>query len=141
MPAKAGGGGGGGGGAGGGGPPANAALPPPVPPPPVAPKPAPQVGTLVERVLADVPYCYLLDKSNWAEFKRALNNCGYTWNLPDWIHTLVFQGKQYQEILEKKPEFKDFFQVPLLPQLEGKELAPDANQVFIDLLGFPKNLE
>ena len=72
-PAKAGGGGGGGGGAGGGGPPANAALPPPVPPPPVAPKPVPQVGTLVERVLADVPYCYLLDKSNWAEFKRALN--------------------------------------------------------------------
>ena len=121
-----------------GGPPANAnvANAPPLPPKPISH----HAGTVMERALVDVPFCYLLDKSNWTDFKRTLNNCGYTWNLPDWIHTLVFQGKQYQEILEKKPEFKDFFQVPMLPQLEGKELPPDANQVFIDLLGFPKNL-
>jgi len=88
----------------------------------------------------DVPFCYLLDKSNWTDFKRALNNCGYTWNLADWMHTVVHQGKQYQEIVSKRPEFTDFFQVPAFPQVEGKVLGPDAKQVFIDLLGFPKNM-
>ena len=123
-----------------GGPPANANV---VNAPPTLQPPKPishHVGTVMERALVDVPFCYLLDKSNWTDFKRALNNCGYTWNLADWMHTVVHQGKQYQEIVAKRPEFTDFFQVPAIPQVEGKVLGPDAKQVFIDLLGFPKNM-
>ena len=65
----------------------NVVLPPPVPvPPPAAvaavpvPKPTSVSGTY-ERNLVDIPYCYRVEKSAWTDFKRAINNAGYTWNL------------------------------------------------------------
>ena len=33
--------------------------------------------------LVDIPCVYLLERSSWPEFKRALNECGLTWNLPE----------------------------------------------------------
>src|SRR5512140_3245781 len=135
MPKKGNGGSGNSGGAGSGdnSPPAE---PPPQPiqqPPaaaqPTQPKGSSSLPTVVERILQDVPYCYLVDKSNWTDFKRTLNNCGYTWNLPDWMHTVVYQGKQYTKIASEKPDIKEFFQEPVF-QLEGKVLAPKANKEY-----------
>ena len=58
-----------------GGPPANAnvvnAPPTPLPPKPISHHAGPLIT--LERALVDVPFCYLLDKSNWTDFKR---NCG-----------------------------------------------------------------
>ena len=31
--------------------------------------------------LVDIPLSYLYDRSNWPEFKKALRECGFAWNL------------------------------------------------------------
>jgi len=117
-----------------------APLPPQPPPPPQPQKIVQQVGTLVERALVDVPYCYLMEKSSWTDFKRALNTCGFTWNLSDWMHTVVYQGKQYKDICDKRPDFAEYFVAPVPAPMEAKLMGPEANKAFINLLGFPKNM-
>ena len=44
-------------------------------------------------ILIDIPCFYLYDRSGWPDFKRALNECGLSWNLPDWMTTIVHYGK------------------------------------------------
>ena len=34
-----------------------------------------------DSLLIDIPYQYLVEKSQWSDFKRSLNMCGLTWNL------------------------------------------------------------
>ena len=48
-----------------------------------------------------IPVVYLLDRSNWVDFKRALNECAMTWNFPAWMTTIVYQGKEWQEMASK----------------------------------------
>jgi hypothetical protein len=104
--------------------------------PPAHFKPKKSQSSLPAHVLTDMPYCYLVERSTWSDFKRALNNCGLSWNLSDWMHTVVYKGKQYMEIASKKPDLDEYF-VPELPTGEdGKQI----NKSFIDLLGFPTTM-
>jgi len=64
--------------------------------------------------LVDIPLVYLLDRSQWTDFKRALNNCGLTWNLPDWMMTIVHKGPDWVKLAEtKKDELEEVFKAPL----------------------------
>jgi len=131
--------------------------PPPLPNPPVAIPAAPaavvagggvlpgviQSGSVpkygVGPALQDMPCVYLMDRSSWGDFKRALNNCGLSWNLPDWMHTVVYKGKKYLEIESQRPDLALFFPETNMV-VEGKAVAPDTNQGFMDMLGFPKTM-
>ena len=53
-------------------------IPPPLPKPPKS-----HVEAISSSTLIDIPCCYLYDRSSWAGFKKALNECGCTWNLPE----------------------------------------------------------
>ena len=100
----------------------------------------PKSVSLVNPSLQDMPYCYLLDRSSWSDFKRALTNCGLSWNLPDWMQTVVYKGKQYMDIITKKPELDLYFVPNNLITDEGKKVPVGINKEFIDLLGFPSNM-
>ena len=38
--------------------------------------------------LIDLPPVYLTEKSHWQDFKKAINECGLAWSLPDWMTTV-----------------------------------------------------
>ena len=76
----------------------------------VAPQQAAGVTQNVLGSLPDLPFQYLTDKSQWPDFKRSLNNCGYTWNISDWMSTIVFKGKDYND-LKTKGRFRFYFSI------------------------------
>jgi len=94
--------------------------------------------------LADIPFVYLLDRSQWTDFKRALNNCGLTWNIPDWMMTIVYKGPDWMEIAqdaEEKVRLETIFVSPT-KSVEAKQII-DVNKTstkFMRLLGYPKTL-
>jgi hypothetical protein len=74
------------------GPKAPAPIPPPKPQPPKFMYPE---GT---QLLPDIPCVFLNDRSTWIEFKKGLNECALTWNLPDWMTTIVYKGTEWDTI-------------------------------------------
>ena len=92
--------------------------------------------------LIDIPCVYLLERSNWPEFKRALNECGLTWNLPEWMTTIVHLGTEWKQIVAGGTNLQDYF-----PQVE-KKTAGDGSYSKTSILGqklvatlkLPKNL-
>ena len=52
----------------------------------------------VPSVLTDISPCYLIEKSDWGSFKKAIITCGLIWNIPDWMSTIVYQGVDYIEL-------------------------------------------
>ena len=77
----------------------------------------------------------MTDRTHWSDFKRDLNNCGLCWNIPDWMHTIVYKGQKYTEIEVMRPDLDLFFPAQSI-QVDGKVVPPDTSQKFIDLLGF-----
>lgn len=62
--------------------------------------------------LPELSYSYLMDRSQWIDFKRALNNCGVTWSLPDWRTTIVYLGDDYKLVKkEMGPDLDAIFQL------------------------------
>lgn len=58
--------------------------------------------------LTYIPVVYLLDRSNWVDFKRALNECA-TWNFPAWMTTIVYKGKEWNEMAVKGTDLTQYF--------------------------------
>jgi hypothetical protein len=118
-------------------------LPPVIPAvqPVVAPPAAPIRETYVpSSSLVELPYFYLLDRSNWTDFKRSLNNCGLTWSLPDWMSTIVYKGEDYKK-LEAKSDISQIFKLPTINVGEVKvEVGSGKSRELINLLGFPKSI-
>ena len=79
--------------------------------------------------LVDIPCVYLLKRSSWPEFKRALNECGLTWNLPEWMTTIVHQGAEWKQVVASGTNLQDYF-----PQVE-KRTAGDGSYFKTSLLG------
>ena len=73
----------------------------------------PAVDTAV--ALPEIPVVYLLDRcySNWVDFKRALNECAMTWNFPAWMTTIVYQGKEWQEMASKGVDLAQYFPIKI----------------------------
>ena len=109
-----------------------AALPPPLPSPPRD----------RELALPDLPYQYLLERSQWSDFKRALNNCGLTWAIPDWMSTILYKGKDYKDLKEKGEDMDAIFKLPVITLAENKQIEAggDKSRKLISLLGFPKSM-
>jgi len=111
--------------------------------PPAVKKAAAVVDPYSSVNLADIPFVYLLDRSQWTDFKRALNNCGLTWNLPDWMMTIIYRGPDWQEIsstAEEKARLEELFVAPIRA-VGGEEKKIDVIQTstrFMKLLGYPK---
>jgi len=99
-------------------------------------------------VLLDMPYVYLLDRSGWHEYKRALNDLGLTWNLPDWMTTIAYKGKEWREIATRGTDLAEhftdqmarkggFLAAPLVEEGEVK-VAP---LNLVELLRLPQNVQ
>ena len=107
------------------------------PPPTTLYRPSESVAPLV-----DIPCVYLLDRSSWPEFQRALNECGLTWNLSEWMTTIVHHGVEWKQVVAGGTPLQDYF-----PQVEKKS-AGDGSYSKTSLLGqklvatlkLPKNL-
>ena len=86
--------------------------------------------------------CLSQDCTSWPEFKRTLNECGLTWNLSEWMTTIVQQGIEWQQVVANGTPLHDFF-----PQVE-KKTAGDGSysktstlgQKLVATLKLPKNL-
>jgi hypothetical protein len=61
--------------------------------------------------LADIPHVYLLERGHWSDFKRALNDCGLSWNLPDWMTTIVYKGVEWDSIVAQGMNLNEVFPV------------------------------
>ena len=92
--------------------------------------------------LVDLPYQYLVEKSQWTDFKRALNVCGLTWNLGDWMSTILHKGKDYNLLEDKGENLDEIFKLPVVSFGENKhaEVGGDKSRKLMKLLGFPKNM-
>jgi hypothetical protein len=92
--------------------------------------------------LPDIPPVYLQDRSNWIDFKRALNECGMAWNFSAWMTTIVYKGAEWKEYLEKGMDLNEYF-----PAVE-KRTAGDGvvstmsalSQKLVGMLDLPKNV-
>ena len=112
-------------------------LAPPLPKPPKA-----YSESIPSSTLIDIPCSYLYDRNGWAEFKRSLNECGLTWNLPNWMTTIVRGGTEWKSICDGGTDLSQYF------PLGEKKTAGDGLIVknsllgakLTDLLGLPKNL-
>ena len=117
-------------------PPANIIQPPPQPKPPKGAHPDSYLH------LVDIPCVYLNDRGCWADFKRALNECGLIWNLSEWMTTIVYKGAEWKLIASKGTNLDQYF-----PAVE-KTAAGDGNvsktstlgAKLVGLLGLPSNL-
>jgi len=93
--------------------------------------------------LIDIPCVYLLDRHCWSDFKRALNECGLIWGLPDWMTTIVYRGIEWQTLIDDHDtDLAQYFpQVNKTGAGDGV-LAKSSNlgQKLVGLLGRPKSL-
>src|SRR5687768_16631373 len=72
-----------------------AAFTPQPPPLPSAPK----QEMISSAPLLDIAPSYLYDRTTWADFKKALTECGGSWNLPDWMTTIVRGGSEWTRMM------------------------------------------
>jgi len=101
--------------------------------PPVAKRAA----TVDSTTLIDLPPYYLLERGDWPEFKRAMNTCGLTWSLPDWMTTIVQHGTQWKE-MEGEHKLNEVF--PPATRRIGEVAdakVSDASANLVKALGFP----
>ena len=95
-----------------------------------------------EHILVDVPNVYLLDRSNWTDFKKCLNECGMTWNLPGWMTTIVYKGHEWQEYTKKGVNLEEYFPTPE-KTTAGDGISTNVSQLgnkLVGMLGLPKNV-
>ena len=111
--------------------------------PPPQPKP-PTIHKYEQNTyLTELPFTYLLERSSWSEFRRALNTCGLTWNIPDWMCTIVHGGPDYEKLKMEDEELDVIFKhktVTLIDGDESKELTVEKAKSLIKLLGFTDSM-
>ena len=92
--------------------------------------------------LIDLPCLYLYDRSCWPDFKRALNECGLSWNLPDWLTTIVYQGEEWKRVIKTGHDLNSYFPTPDKKNAEDGNYAKSSalGTKLVSLLGLPKNL-
>jgi len=91
--------------------------------------------------LPDIPLVYFTDRSQWTDFKRALNNCGLTWNLPDWMMTITYKGADWQAIADtKRAQLEELFAAPVRETENKKYEVLKTSNEFLKILGYPKSM-
>ena len=110
---------------------------------PSLPKPPPIQKYEQNTYLVELPFSYLLERGAWSEFRRALNTCGLSWNIPDWMCTIIYGGPDYSKLLEKDKELGIIFKQKTVTLGEGeevKEVSADKSRALIKLLGFSNSM-
>lgn len=64
------------------------------------------------QALPDIPCSYLYDRSGWADFKKAIQECGLTWNIPHWMTTIIYKGESWRNIEEQGADLEAAFPMP-----------------------------
>jgi hypothetical protein len=72
-------------------------------------------------LLVDVDPVFLVDRWNWPDFKRAINEVALAWNIPDWVNTILYQGDTYIEMKKKVKNLDTLF-----PEYLSKKAADEA---------------
>ena len=95
-----------------------------------------------QSLMVDVPHFFLTERSHWAEFKRHLNMCGLSWNLPGWMLTIVYQGEDYKNLKKKSKDIDNYFRLSTIEVGENKvEVGGSVSADLIAMLGFPKSMD
>ena len=90
--------------------------------------------------LIDINPVYLIDRSGWADFKRALNECGLAWNLPHWMTTIVYKGTEWIEQGKKGIDLGNYFLDDKIVVGGGEVGTSDLGAKLVAGLGLPKNM-
>src|SRR4051794_25290803 len=92
--------------------------------------------------LVDIPCTYLYDRNGWVDFKRALNECGLVWNIPDWMTTILHGGPEWKNAASKGTDLSQYF--PIAEKKTALDGTHSKNSVLggklVELLGLPKNM-
>ena len=90
--------------------------------------------------LIEIPHHFLLEKSQWTGFKKAVENAGLTWNLPDWLYTITYKGADYKAIKGKGEEIDEVFPSPivLVDDEKKKVVVTDTSKKWLNIIGMPK---
>ena len=96
-----------------------------------------QKESISSNALVDIPPVYLYDRSNWFEFKKILNECGGTWNIPHWMTTIVRGGEEWKNLKRDGMDVDAYFPKPSAAA-EGKHV--DLASRLVASLGLPKNI-
>jgi hypothetical protein len=100
--------------------------------------PPKKIESVPVSTLSDLPPSYLLEKSQWSDFKKAITTCGLIWNLPDWMSTIVYQGIDYVEMKKKEPSLDDIFPSPTMTVGENEVKVGETSSKLLKLFGLPK---
>lgn len=63
-------------------------------------------------MLPDISPVFLYDRSNWADFKKALNECGGIWNIPHWMTTILRDGDDWKALIAEGHDMAAIFPNP-----------------------------
>jgi hypothetical protein len=96
--------------------------------------------TYASSQLADVDPLYLVDRLGWPDFKRRLNECGLTWNLPHWMTTIVYKGTEWNEQVKNGIPLGNYFVDDKIVIGEGEVGTSELGAKLIAGLGLPKNM-
>ena len=92
--------------------------------------------------LIDISPVYLYDRSNWAEFKKTLTECGGSWNLPHWMTTILRGGDEWKLMEQDGHDMESIFPTTVKRTAgDGMESKNSSlARSLIASLGLPKNL-
>ena len=90
--------------------------------------------------LSDIPCHYLTEKSQWADFKKSIITCGLTWNIPDWMSTIVYQGADYKILKESDSKLDTYFPAPVVTVGDNDIAVNETSKKLLKLLGIPRTL-
>ena len=111
------------------------AVPPPLPSPP-------KQEIISSAPLMDINPSYLYDRSTWPDFKKALTECGGSWNLPDWMHTIVRGGSEWKRMLVAGVALEKYFPTTQKKSAGDGLFSKNSSlgSTLVTAFGLPKNL-
>ena len=88
--------------------------------------------------LIELPYYFLTEKYHWTDFKKAIDTCGCTWNIPDWMSTIVYQGIDYLELKKSEDTLDDMFPAPVRSYGDVEVKVGETSKKLLKILGISK---
>ena len=88
--------------------------------------------------LIELPYYFLTEKYQWPEFKKAIDTCGFTWNIPDWMSTIIYQGVDYLELKKAEDTLDEMFPQPMRAYGDVEVKVGETSKKLLKILGINK---
>ena len=112
-----------------------------IPQPPPLPSP-PKQEMISSAPLLDIAPSYLYDRATWADFKKALTECGGSWNLPDWMTTIVRDGSEWKRMIASGVALEKYFPTTQKKSAGDGLFSKNSalGSTLVSAFGLPKNL-